>query len=171
MGTIHTGVVTMPLTVRDMTEADLPELACFYSRFSLAKMPAELERARTGIVDHVVVCTPAGVPVAKGAINWDEKPEAGVIWTLSVRAELRSIGIGTVLIQASEDRIRARGLSRAEIGVEENNPRARALYERLGYVAYGSELASWDQEEPDGTVRKYETTCTLLRKELRAGDA
>ncbi|MGW0228058.1 N-acetyltransferase family protein [Actinopolymorpha singaporensis] len=166
MGTIHTGVVTMPLTVRDMTEADLPELACFYSRFYLEKMPAELERARTGVVDHLVVCTPAGVPVGKGAINWDEIPGAGVISTLSVRVELRSVGIGTVLIRAAEERIRARGLSRAEIGAEENNPRARALYERLGYVAYGCEPASWDQEDSDGTVRKYETTCTLLRKDL-----
>ena len=166
MGTIHTGVVTMPLTVRDMTEADLPELACFYPRHVFETMPAEIERARTGVVDHLVVCTPAGVPVAKGAVNWDEIPGAGVISTLSVRAELRSVGIGTVLIQASEERMRARGLSRSEIGAEENNPRARALYERLGYVAYGSELASWDQQDADGAVRKYETTCTLLRKDL-----
>ncbi|MET9020062.1 GNAT family N-acetyltransferase [Actinopolymorpha sp. NPDC004070] len=166
MGTIHTGVVTMPLTVRDMTEDDLPELACFYPQHVFETMPAELERARTGVVDHLVVCTPTGVPVAKGAINWDEIPGAGVISTLSVRAELRSIGIGSILIRASEERIRERGLSRSEIGAEENNPRARALYERLGYVAYGSEPASWDQEGPDGTVSKYETTCTLLRKDL-----
>ncbi|MFD2082723.1 Ribosomal protein S18 acetylase RimI [Actinopolymorpha cephalotaxi] len=166
MGTIHTGVVKLPLTVRDMTEADLPELACFYPGHVMATMPAELERARTGVVDHLVVCTPAGVPVAKGAVNWDEIPGAGVISTLSVRAELRSIGIGTVLIQASEERMRARGLSRSEIGAEENNPRARALYERLGYVVYGCEPASWDEEKPDGTLGRYETTCTLLRKDL-----
>jgi ribosomal protein S18 acetylase RimI-like enzyme len=89
-----------------------------------------------------------------------------VISTLSVRTELRSLGIGTTLIRASEDRIRARGLSRAEIGAEENNPRARALYERLGYVAYGTEPASWDYQAEDGTVQLYETTCTLLRRDL-----
>ncbi|WP_026257901.1 GNAT family N-acetyltransferase [Actinopolymorpha alba] len=168
MGTTHTGVVELHLTVRDMEEADLPDLACFYSRLGLEKMPAELERARRGVVDHLVVCTPSGLLVAKGGVNYDEKPEAGVIWTLSVRAELRSLGIGTVLIGAAEDRIRARGLPRAEIGVEENNPRALALYERLGYVAYGSEPASWDDEAEDGTVQLYETTCTLLRKDLRS---
>ncbi len=32
------------------------------------------------------------------------------------------------------------GLGQAELAVEENNLRARALYERLGYVAYGSAL-------------------------------
>ncbi len=167
MGTIHTGVVQMHLTVRDMEEADLPHLACFYSRLGLDKMPAELDRARRGVIDHLVVCTREGLPVAKGAVNYEEKPGAGVICTLSVRAELRSLGIGTVLIGASEDRIRARGLPRAEISAEENNPRALALYERLGYVVYGTEPDSWDHEAEDGTVQLYETTCTMLRKDLR----
>ncbi|GAA5039610.1 GNAT family N-acetyltransferase [Actinopolymorpha pittospori] len=167
MGTTHTGVVELHLTVRDMEETDLPDLACFYSELNLKQMTDELQRGPRDVVDHLVVCVPSGMPVAKGAVNYEEKPEAGVIWTLSVRAELRSLGIGTVLICASEERIRARGLPRAEIGVEENNPRARALYERLGYVAYGSEPASWDYQADDGTIRLYETTCTLLRKDLR----
>jgi ribosomal protein S18 acetylase RimI-like enzyme len=56
---------------------------------------------------------------------------------LAVHRALQSCGIGTILIEASEQRIRARGLHRAELGAEECNPRARALYERLGYIAYG----------------------------------
>lgn len=167
LGTIHTGVVALHLTVRDMEEADLPHLACFYSPLYQEKMPGELERARSGVVDHLVVCTRSGIPVAKGAINYEEKPEAGVISTLSVRTELRSLGIGTVLIGASEERIWARGLHWAVLGVEENNPRARALYERLGYVVYDTEAASWDHEAEDGTVQPYETTVTLLRKDSR----
>ena len=83
-----------------------------------------------------------------------------------VDGALQSCGIGTILIQAAEQWIRARGLHRAELGVEECNPRARALYERLGYVAYGREPASWDEEAPDGTITRYETVCTLMRKEL-----
>jgi hypothetical protein len=71
---------------------------------------------------------------------------------------------GTEAPEPAEQRIRARGLHRAELGVEENNPRARALYERLGYVAYGSAPESWDA--PDGSVVRYEIVCTLMRKEL-----
>lgn len=59
-----------------------------------------------------------------------------------------------------------RGLHRAELSVEESNPRARALYERLGYVACGSRPDAWDEDAPDGTVRRYETITTLMRKEL-----
>jgi ribosomal protein S18 acetylase RimI-like enzyme len=65
---------------------------------------------------------------------------------------LQSCGLGTILIAAAEARIRGRGLLRAELGVEERNRRARALYERLGYVAFGSRPESWDEDGPDGSV-------------------
>jgi ribosomal protein S18 acetylase RimI-like enzyme len=117
-------------------------------------------------MDYLVVCTPTGISVAKGGIDYETRPGAGALTQLAVRAELQSLGTGSFLIQTAEERIRARGLHRAELGVEEHNPRARALYERLGYVAYGRELESWDQETPDGTVQRYETMCTLMRKEL-----
>lgn len=55
----------------------------------------------------------------------------------------------------------------AEIDVETDNPRARMLYERLGYAAYGSKTSAWDDELSDGTVTRIETTCVLLRKYLR----
>lgn len=83
-----------------------------------------------------------------------------------MHAALHSCGIGTLLIQAVEQRIRACGLQRAELKVEECNPRARALYERLGYVACGRAPASWDVQFPDGSLSRYETLCTLMRKEL-----
>ncbi|MCW2932107.1 MAG: family acetyltransferase [Actinomycetia bacterium] len=50
--------------------------------------------------------------------------------------------------------------------MEDSNPRARALYDRLGYRAYGREPDSWDQEGPDGTITRYDTMVTLMRREL-----
>lgn len=82
------------------------------------------------------------------------------------RDDLPSCGIGSLLIDAAEQRIRARGLRRAELAVEMNNPRARALYERLGYVACGSRPEQWDERADDGSVSRYHTVCTLMRKEL-----
>jgi ribosomal protein S18 acetylase RimI-like enzyme len=104
--------------------------------------------------------------VALGGIDYAKNPRAGTLWQLAVHGALQSCGIGTLLIQAAEHRIRARGLHRAELGVEECNPRACALYERLGYAAYGREPEAWDEQAEDGSVRRYETVCTLMRKEL-----
>lgn len=160
--------VVLPLTVRDLTDEDLP--ACAWSGGSathLASIAKALERARLGEVDYLTVCPPSGLPVATGGIDYAKIPGAGTLWQLAVHPALQSCGIGTILIQTAEQRIRARGLHRAELGVEECNPRARALYERLGYVSYGREPASWDSEAPDGSITRYETVCTLMRKELR----
>jgi ribosomal protein S18 acetylase RimI-like enzyme len=91
---------------------------------------------------------------------------AGRIWQLVVHGALQSCGIGTILINAAEQRVRARGLQRVELGVEDSNPRARALYERLGYRAYGREPDSWNEVSADGTIIRYDTVVTLLGKEF-----
>lgn len=158
--------VTFPLTIRDLVPEDLPSCGWSGSVTHLASVARALERAGRGEVDYLAVCPPSGLPVALCAIDYTKTPGSGTLWQLEVHAALQSCGIGTLLIHAAEKRIGARGLHRAELGVEENNPRALALYERLGYVPYGKEAASWDQENPDGTLTRYETVCTLLYKEL-----
>ena len=129
--------VLIPLTIRDLTVEDLPSCAWSGGTTHLASIARALERAR---------CREA---VAAGGSRG-----AAVV------------RIGTMLIHAAEQRILARGLHRAELHVEESNPRARALYDRLGYVAYGRAPDSWDEQAPDGSVFRYETVCTLMHKEL-----
>ena len=158
--------VVIPLTIRDLAPEDLPSCGWSGSATHLASVARALERALRGEVDYLAACPPSGLPVALGGIDYVKSPGAGTLWQLAVHEALQSCGIGTLLIQAAEQRIRARGLHRAELGVEECNPRARALYERLGYLAYGREPAAWDEEAPDGSITRYETVCTLMRKEL-----
>ena len=158
--------VVVPLTIRDLTAEDLPACDWSGSRAHLVNVAEALERALLGEVDYLAACPPSGLPVAIGGVDYAKTPGAGTLWQLSVHGALQSCGIGTLLIQAAEQRIRARGLRRAELGVEESNPRARALYERLGYVAYGRGPDAWDEEAPDGSISRYETMCTLMRKEL-----
>jgi ribosomal protein S18 acetylase RimI-like enzyme len=153
--------IVLPLTVRDATAED--RAGCAWAGSGAV---SSVDRALRGEFDYLVVCPPAGLPVAMGGINYTESPGAGTLFQLSVHATLRSCGIGTLLIYAMEDRIRERGLPRAELGVDEQVPRPQALYERLGYAAYGRRPASWDQDGPDGSTVRYETTITLLRKDL-----
>jgi ribosomal protein S18 acetylase RimI-like enzyme len=158
--------VVIPLTVRDLTIEDLSWCAWSGSVTHLASIAKALERARRGEVEYLAVCPPSGLPVALGGIDYAEHSSAGTLWQLVVHGALQSCGIGTILIRAAEQRILARGLYRAELGVEESNPRARALYDRLGYVAYGRAPECWDEQAPDGSIFRYETLCTLMRKEL-----
>ncbi|HZC98926.1 MAG TPA: GNAT family N-acetyltransferase [Actinomycetes bacterium] len=159
--------LVVPVSVRDLTHGDLPSCAWAGTATHLAHVAEALDRARRGEVDYLAVCPPSNLPVAIGGVDYRAHAGAGTLWQLAVHPAWRSCGLGTILIGAAEHRIRARGLDRAELGVEETNPRARALYERLGYVAYGRRPESWDEEAPDGSVTRYETVCTLMRKRLR----
>ncbi|RBL81206.1 GNAT family N-acetyltransferase, partial [Streptomyces cavourensis] len=132
----------------------------------LVNVAKQLDRARIGEVDYLAVCAAADIPVAKGGIDYQVKEGVGTLWQLAVHPALQSCGIGTFLVEAAELRIRGRGLRQAELGVEEDNPRARALYERLGYVAYDRQPDAWEEQAPDGSLRRRETMCTLMRKEL-----
>lgn len=159
--------VVLPLTIRDLTRQDLPACAWSGSARDLAQLGKTLDRAERGEVDYLTVCPPSGLPVALGGIDYTLTPGAGTLWQLAVHGALHSCGIGTLLIDAAEQRIRARGLHRAELAVEEDNPRARALYERLGYLVYGRQPEFWDVETEEGSVTRSEKMCTLMRKELR----
>ncbi|WP_030613917.1 GNAT family N-acetyltransferase [Streptomyces sclerotialus] len=158
--------IVMPVSVRDLLPRDLPACTWSGSATHLRHVERELARASAGEVDYLAVCTPTDLPVAIGGIDYQVTEGAGTLWQLAVLPALQSCGLGSLLIRAAEQRIRNRGLRRAELAVEENNPRARALYERLGYVEYSRRPDAWDEEAPDGTVHRYETMCALLRKDL-----
>jgi ribosomal protein S18 acetylase RimI-like enzyme len=158
--------IRVPLTIRDLTPADVPTCTWSGGRLHLEQLHVQLARAQSGVVDYLAVCPPSNIPVAIGSVDYVERPGSGMLWQLAVMPALQSCGIGTLLVHAAEERILKRGLSTAELGVEEDNPRARALYERLGYRAYATEPDGWDTEGPDGTVVRYDTVCTLMRKDL-----
>ncbi|HEY3510921.1 MAG TPA: GNAT family N-acetyltransferase [Kribbella sp.] len=158
--------VVVPLTTRNLTESDLPACGWYGTATDLVYVAEAIQRARRGEVDYLAVCPPSGLPVAVGGIDYTKPPGAATIWQLSVRAELRSCGIGTVLIGELEQRARDHGLRWVELGVDDNNSRPRTLYERLGYAQTGHESASWNQQAPDGSTTRYETRITLMRKQL-----
>ncbi|KJS53527.1 GCN5 family acetyltransferase [Streptomyces rubellomurinus subsp. indigoferus] len=158
--------IRLDLSVRDLAETDVPRCGWSGSPAHVRQLVHQLRRAGAGEIDYLAVCTPVGFPVALCGVDYTVTPGAGMLWQLSVHPALQSCGIGTLLIRAAERRIGARGLTRAELRVEEDNPRARALYERLGYRAFGRAPDSWDVEAEDGSIHRYETMCTMMRKDL-----
>jgi ribosomal protein S18 acetylase RimI-like enzyme len=76
-----------------------------------------------------------GFPVAQLWMDLVKRRDQGigVIWAVRVFPFLRRLGIGTLLLHEAEGWLRQQGFVEAELGVEKNNPRARRLYESLGY--------------------------------------
>ena len=114
--------------------------------------------------DYLALRDPSGVPVSVGGIDWRTHPRCGHIHQLATHPRLRGQGLGSALIAALEDRIRSRGCRWATLGVEDDNPRARALYERLGYVRFRHGTESWRVTDADGSERLHVAQVTYLRR-------
>ena len=107
-----------------------------------------------------------GTLVAKAGIEYAEAPGVATITQVATHGDLQGLGLGTALIATAEERIRRRGLTVARIGVEDDNPRARALYERLGYQEVGRRAVSWEAEAADGSLLTYHTVVAEMDKTL-----
>ncbi len=154
------------LDIDDLRADEVAGLTWSGNPAHLRSVAAALDRAAQGLEDYLVVRAPAGEPVAKMRVDYTSEDHAGVFSQLATMDQLQGLGIATMLIGEAEQRVRARGLAFAALGVEDDNPRARRLYERLGYQAAGRRPASWEYEDDNGVLRLYETTLTMLYKRL-----
>ncbi|MFI9153180.1 GNAT family N-acetyltransferase [Streptomyces sp. NPDC053367] len=119
-----------------------------------------------------------GRPVGHTELRWggcaDERvraarPGCPEINALAVRPEtLRSRGIGSALVRAAERLAHERGRTAVGLGVADDNPRAAALYTRLGYLPLTTYLDRWSYEDHDGVVHECADPCTFLVKDLLA---
>ena len=152
----------LTLTVRDFEPEDLGDLEWSGGPEHITAVAEALQASFSGEVAMAVVALPNGRLIANGAVDFRKHPDAGEVWMLSVHETFQSMGVGTALIDALEDRIVGKGLRTARLSVEHDNPRAAALYRRRGYREVGSELDSW----PTSGRRTYVTVCTVLERDL-----
>ena len=117
------------VTIRRCEERDLQHFAAFGS-----ERHVEHCRATFGEGVPILVAVDAyDVPVAKVHVRLDAEREAAWIEAAAVMPELQRRGIGTALIRAAEALAAENGFPAVELGVEDSNPAARRLYERLDY--------------------------------------
>jgi len=154
------------LTVRDLEAEDLGDLGWSGGTEHVRAVADAWQISHTGDVALLAIALPNGRLVACGAIDFRVSALVGSVWMLSVHETLQSLGIGTVLIKALEQRVRERGRPKARLSVEHDNPRAAALYRRLGYRECGTELDSW----PIAGGVTYVTVVTVLERVITNGD-
>jgi len=153
------------LTIRDLEPGDLSDLDWSGGSAHIRAVAAALQDSYAGDVGLVVLALANGRLVAMGGVDFRLDPRCGRLWMLAVHHRLQSLGLGTRLIAALEDRIVASGRSRARLSVELDNPRAADLYRRLGYRELGPVRESWPLDD-GGT---YVAACTLMERVLAAG--
>lgn len=139
------------LVIDDLCIDDLAHIAWSGEPRHLVTVRRTLERVAGGEVEYVCARAPSGAPVAKVCIDYLRYPDAGYLSQFATHPALQGQGIGSHLMAGAERRIRRRGRVLAHIRVEGVNPRAKALYERLGFEEFGHDV---------------EANVVLLRKDL-----
>ncbi|PRY11480.1 GNAT family N-acetyltransferase [Kineococcus rhizosphaerae] len=148
---------------RALTVDDLADLGWAGSGTHLRAVRAELTRGDE--VDYLAAVVDGRV-VGVGAVDHVAQPGRGALFQLVVHPGHRSRGVGTALVGALEDAVRARGGAEAVLEVEVDNPRAQALYERLGYRRAGTTVSSWTAERADRSTYEHRARCRVLRRAL-----
>ncbi|MFY9932568.1 MAG: GNAT family N-acetyltransferase [Streptosporangiaceae bacterium] len=155
----------------DLLEAGMPSGP---SRFHHGR----LARQEQGVSTYLIAWI-ADVPHGHAEVRWDggnasevtsRFPGCVMINALDVwPAPMRSHGIGTALICEAERQAQIRGFGRIGLGVADDNPRAAALYLRLGYGESGCRYPDrYEVVDDTGTCRIITEPCRFLVKELHA---
>jgi ribosomal protein S18 acetylase RimI-like enzyme len=132
-------VVAEAVTIRPCDERDLEHFERVGSAPHVQYCREQFARGPEALTILVAV-DDSGALLGKLHLDFEERAPHGeaVLIAAGVAVELRSRGIGTQLMGRAEAVVLDRGYRTIVLGVEDFNPRARELYERLGYVAVGS---------------------------------
>lgn len=119
-----------PVTLED---AAMLQSACYpYSSIDAVRelIHRALDLARRGRGVGMVAVNETGILGYGQLTLW---PRAAEISDLNVTEALRSRGIGSALVQTLLEKCRLLHIAKVEIGAALSNPRAIALYRRLGF--------------------------------------
>ena len=161
-------MIKSDVVIDDLHESDLAEISWSGTVKHVQHVAEELKRVLSGDAEYIAVRNPEGQALAIGLIDHARYKDASEIGQLSTDPELQGRGLGTILIQAAELRIRDRGHKWSILGVEVENVRVRKLYERLGYSFYAEETDSWTAEDQHGNEYLHIADTFLLRKRVGA---
>lgn len=158
------------LTIRPASERDLLGLLSVKPDEILHR--ERLARQERGEVVYLVAGDTLHAVLGFVLLKWhgDAHHDAyPMLEDLLVRPEYRSRGIGTRLLHHAETLCRERGLSHVGLGVSPtDNPRAKALYERLGYQDTGEppQYDVYASVDDTGQRHFYEDCCIHMVKAL-----
>lgn len=158
----------VPVVVRLCREEDLRALE-WYGRFRDHREIIEEAFRRQVSGDNLMFLAVAnGFPAGQIWADLARGGEDGALfWAFRTFPLLRGMGIGRRLLAVAERELARRGVRHVEIGVEKDNPRARALYERLGYTLDREIREAYEYTTPDGERMRVPIEEWMLRKELR----
>jgi GNAT superfamily N-acetyltransferase len=165
------------ITVRDAEEADLPALIAIKGNGSEALHRDRLREAQGGCYRYLVllrgqVVVGFALLVSRRPAGWSDANDTQhlpQIVDLQVAEAQRGQGYGSAFVRAIEREAAQAGHHQLYVAVEPaSNPRAHALYQRLGYQQLQPEpyLKAWEFTDSGGNKRRGEDWVVDMTKPL-----
>ncbi len=163
--------LNLPIEIRLATYDDLPKLEWYgqYTHFRAVYRRTFREMLQRRRLMLVAACNnfPIGQVFAQLG-SADDPPNArrAYFYALRVMEMFQGQGIGTHLLHEGEQLARDFGCQLAAIAAAKNNPRARRLYERLGYRVFAEDHGKWSYTDHEQRVHHVHEPCWVLEKRL-----
>lgn len=88
------------------------------------------------------------------------------LYSLRVMEAFQGMGIGSALVQHCETMLREYRYAAMSIAAAKENPRARRLYERLGFKVFAEDPGRWHYVDHEGKTKHVSEPCWLMEKLL-----
>lgn len=164
--------VNVAINIRPLVATDLPSLEWYGQYTHFRRMYKRTFQDQLAGKRLMLVADLNGYAVGQVFLHLNlrynsDGQERGYLYSLRVMDHLQGMGIGTRLIRYAEQELAQRGFDWTLISAAKTNPRARQLYERLGYRMYGEDDGRWKYTNHLGEVVHMHEPCWLLEKSLR----
>jgi ribosomal protein S18 acetylase RimI-like enzyme len=131
------GAVSNDVTIRPCTTADEASVAALWRDIFSNNRPwhdplTDVRRKAAQGDGLLLVGHANGVLIATVMIGYDG--HRGWIYRLAVAPAQRKQGVGSAMVRAAEEELRARGCPKLNLQVEGSNRAVVGFYERLGYA-------------------------------------
>ena len=167
----------MDIEVRPLVQSEIPILDAHLDVERLAgRHHDRFTQQQDGRLTYLVAWLD-GVPIGHTMVRWEGTTDVFVVERISgcahvedlfVMPEHRSQGIGTRILAHGERLAVERGFGQLGLAVGIDNPRARALYERLGYAdtGFGVFEIGGTYTNINGKRREWREVCEYLVKRI-----
>ena len=163
----------VPIALRLATYSDLPKLEWYgqYTHFRALFRRTYQEQLQNRRL--MLVADFNGFPIGHIFIqlssseqNISDGKRRAYLYSLRVMEMFQEQGIGSRLILEAEMLVAERGFTSVTIAAAKDNPRARRLYERLGYRVFGDDEGKWSYVDHENRVRYVHEPCWVLEKRI-----
>ena len=144
--------IELDINIRPCEQTDLPKLEWFgmFTDYREIILAAFERQEKDEVV--MLIAEVNHFPIGQLWIDLTKqcKDSIGVLWAFRVLPPFQGRGIGHCLLELTEKILKDKGFTIAEIGVEKDNPKAKRLYERMGYQVVKDNVEEWDFATPEG---------------------